>query len=66
MHILGTCGHSHAKQEVSMSHPVVRRGSAQTTPLTTPTTVPMMTTQDGQSMIVQGPSVDKPNEPQKE
>ena len=47
--------HMDTKYEVSMSNPMARR-CAQT--MLTPTT-----THDGQSMIVYGSLVDKPNEP---
>ena len=54
MHLSGTYGHVYTKYEVSMSNPGYD-GCAQT--------MAMTTMHDGQSMIVQGPLVDKPNEP---
>ena len=56
MHILGTCVHIYTKYEVSMSNPVARRTDRQYTDNAD-------ADNDGQSMIVQGSLVDKPNKP---
>ena len=53
MHILGTYGNIHVKYEVSMSNPVARMAVHMNA----------MLTHDGQSKIVSGSLVDKPNEP---
>ena len=61
MHIWETFVHMCTKYEVSMSNSVLGGRCAQMTLMPIPMLMSM--THDGQSMIIQGSLVDKPNEP---